>query len=212
MILGISPMLVTSCGSRQNADQSTETAYEDDSEEDEQGDANEWHYRVLLKTEKPQPGKEYLYDGTPVFAGLSLQNAAGASFAFDDEIDYANYARPLLFAYKLAERAEFPTTEEWNKFARDVLDKTIYVTYSASCLDRITDPQWREKAKKLWYDAFRDMPVNYGDSRYGKQTFRYPMLYPLDSECNMLLKVERVNADNEFDLPEGAIQITTGVW
>lgn len=93
MILGISQMLVMSCGSRQNADQSTETAYEDDSEEDEQGDADDWHYRVLLKTEKPQPGKEYLYDGAPVFAGLSLQNAAGASFAFDDEIDYGNFAR-----------------------------------------------------------------------------------------------------------------------
>ncbi|MDE6491291.1 MAG: hypothetical protein K2L49_09065 [Muribaculaceae bacterium] len=203
LILGVSLMLLmTSCGSRQNADQSTETAYETDSEEDENGDADGWHYRVLLKTKKPLPGEEHLYDGAPEFAGLSLQNAAGDFWAFDDEVDYAQFARPLLFAYKLAERADFSTPKEWNKFAVNVLDKTIYITYSASCLDYITDSQWREKAKKLWYDAYREKPIEYGNRSYGKQTVRY-------DKWDSLMFV-RVNAENEFDLPEGAILITTG--
>lgn len=206
-ILLVSQMLTTSCSSGQNSDRSAEkdeSAYDLEAEE-EQGDADEWHYFVLLKTTKPQPGEEHLYDGTPVFAGLSLVNASGDFFVFDDEVDYASVARQLLFAYKLADGASFSTSEEWNKFARNVLDKTIYAPYSASCLDEINDSQWREKAKKLWYDTCREIPISYGERRYGKQIFRYKMF------LDYLLKVEKADTENKFDLPEGAIQITSGI-
>ncbi len=83
------------------------------------------------------------------------------------------------------------------------LSWTRYVANYAQCLDEISDTEWREKAKRLWYDQFKNKPICVGESGYGYQKFLY--CSPFDYECILPFTVKRVNGNNKYGLPEGAV-------
>lgn len=207
-------LMPLSCSNRQNSAQSDDN-YDyasDQSGEEEDGDADEVFYKVILSTSKPKPGEEHLSDNSLKFGGLTVCNSAGNYLLFNDETDYVNFARSFLFACMLAERAGLSSQQEWADFQNNVLNNTYFAPYYPACMDNISDPKWRESTKKLWYDRCRDMPILIGKRSYGKQVFKYPLSYPYDTDCNWNLIIKRASADNEFGLPDGAIIINTGLW
>ncbi len=203
-IIACAAMLGTlSCKNATADSAETEEMADDMAGEEEQGDADEWYYRVVLEKRKIQPGTEHTIDCPFYVEGLSLLNHNGDYLAYNDEVDYQYYVTPFLFACQLAKEGEFATEKEWRRFEKEVLDKTRYVANYAQCLDEISDTEWREKAKRLWYDQFKNKPICVGESGYGYQKFLY--CSPFDYECILPFTVKRVNGNNKYGLPEGAV-------
>lgn len=200
------------CGSKSSentVDSNVEASIAEVSQEEEddvEGDADEWSYKVVLKKPEVRPGEEYLSDGLPKFVGLTLVLPNGQYLEFNDDVDYGNFIRQFAYGIRLCREVENASVGDWNKFTKDVLNGTRYVVYTASSFENVSSEEWKEKARKIWYDYYKELPIIQGDHKYGTQEFAYP-LYRGDQGYSGRIYVTRTESDNPYNLPAGAILI-----
>ena len=199
--------IMLSCQSQSNQQQSQqEYADEGEPEPTDPYDENTqmWQYYVLTKEDKAEdPAYAYKHAGGLMYDGMTL-TVDNYYVLYQDEADYARYARIFYLATALASRFAndadtYPSSQQWSDFTNNVLSAC---RFDPPLFNEIKDKKWREKAKQIWYDDLANRQIYYKDKKYRRQSFQIG-----NDRYSPTVSVAATYAENKFNLPEGILLI-----